>query len=344
MSPATPWSWLRPLAALAAIGLGVLGLSTARACADEERALGSVRWSSEAAQAGRRLAARWPDVVSDVSQQLGLSPSLEGAEVVVVRGYEELCRQARVEAPLWAAAVTVGGQRIVLRDDVPTSVRATLEETLRHEAVHLIWARAAGPRAHRLPRWFEEGLAETVGGGVSVSAGARVEVAAALGRLLEFANLERAFPTAPEQADLAYQQSRRWVEHLVARKGWAGVREVLANVLAGPSDVPPSEALSRALRSATLHDLGEWHGEWQLTLRERGGRWWLWLLTDLGGVLLALLAVLGAALFATVRRRRRRQMASLPDEPDGSDAGHGAGPSQPLAFGGPDPEEPRGRP
>lgn len=324
--------------ALGALVLGLFGVGPAGARA-EEREVGVVRWSPEAAQAGRRLAAAWPDVVRDVSQRLGLPASLEGAEVVVVRGYEELCRQARVEAPLWAAGVTVGGQRIVLREDVPTSVRATLEETLRHEAVHLLWARAAGPRAHRLPRWFEEGLAEAVGGGVSVSAGARVEVAAALGRLLEWADLERGFPAAPEQADLAYQQSRRWVEHFVARMGWGGVREVLASVLADTSPLAPNEALSRALRAVTLHDLGEWHGEWQLTLRERRGRWWLWLLTDLGGVLLAMLAVLGAALFASVRRRRRRQMASLPDEPDGSGAGQGGAPGLPPTLGGTDPEQ-----
>ncbi len=308
------------------LGLVVAVLLGAVPAAAEERPTGAVRWEAEAESAGRFVAERWPAVVADVQHRLGLAPPLEGVEVVVVRGLERLRAQARAAVPAWAAAVTVSGTRIVLRADVPDTARATLEETLRHEAVHLIWARAASSTGARLPRWFEEGLAEAVGGGVSVSAGARFEVAAGLGALLPFDQLEERFPEGPQQADLAYQQSRRWVEYLVGRAGWPAVRDVLGRVREAGRRAEPAGALSSALREATLHDLGEWHADWQLTLRERQSRWWLWLVTDVGGVVLALLALLAALSFARLRRQRRRQVEALPDDEPGGGGPDAASP------------------
>lgn len=296
--------------------------------AEPPRDLGRVTWEDDAAGAGRRLAAQWPQIVADVEQQLGLSAPLEGAEVVVVRGLARLRERARADVPEWAAGVTVGGQRVVLRADAPDSTRASLEQTLRHEAVHLVWARRAGPRARALPRWFEEGLAERIGGGITVIAGARFEIAAAHDRLLRFEDLAHAFPADAERADLAYQQSQRFVAHLIEHAGWRSVRATLTALLEQEGPVEPSVALDAALRASTVQDLGAWIAAWRHSLLERRSRWWLWLFTDLGGVLLAVLAVLAAGLFAGLRRRRRRQIAALPDEPE---------PRTPAGPSGPEP-------
>jgi hypothetical protein len=280
-----------------------------------------VRWDPDARDAGARVKARWPFVRREVAAQLGFDADLGGAEVIVVRGEERLRQVARVAAPAWAAAVTVGGQRIVIRADLPATARADLEATLRHECVHLLWARRAGPRRRVLPLWFEEGVAEHVGGGISVAAGARLDVATGTGSLLSFDDLVSIWPARPEDADLAYQQSRRWVEVLVDRAGWPGLRRVFERALApAPDGEAPAATFDRALREATDHPLSDWHAEWRRALDERRGKWWLWFLSDLGGLLWALAALVSVGLFFVLRRRRRRQIESLPDDP-GPEAG-----------------------
>lgn len=289
----------------------------ARSAAAEPPAAGEalVRWEPEAADGGPRVAQRWPHIHRAVAARLGFDADLGGAEVVVVRGLERLRAVARFDAPEWAAGVTVGSQRIVVRLDVPVRSKADLEATLRHECVHLLWARRAGVMRREVPLWFEEGVAEHVGGAASLDGGARIEIAAGTGRLLAFESLERAWPTGPWEADLAYQQARRWVEIVADRAGEASLGRIFTGALAPADPSDPAPAFDRALRAATGHPLSDWHADWRLALDERRGRWWLWLVEDLGSVLWALLAVGSAAAYVLVLRgRRRRQIAALPDD------------------------------
>lgn len=300
---------------------GVLGGVGASAAPAGARDVGRVLWDDDVRGTGGRLAALWPGIVEQAEAQLGVTADLTGAEVIVVSSLARLRERARADVPGWAAGVTVGGQRVVLRTDTPSTLRASLEQTLRHEAVHLVWARHAGLRARRLPRWFEEGLAELIGGGVTVDAGARFEVAAAHDRLLEFRDLAGGFPADAYDADLAYQQSQRLVGFVVQEAGWPAVRATLAALLRqdGPASQPgdpPDRALDLALREATGRDLGAWTAAWRHSLLERRSRWWLWLVSDVGGVVMLGMALLGLALFTRVRRRRRRQIEALPDEPE----------------------------
>lgn len=312
------------VAAGLALLVGVAGLP--RAAADGAAAAPAgpaatpavqMAWDDDAREAGERVAARWPGIVADVQERLGLEPSLAGAELHVVRGPQRLRELARAAAPEWAAGITVGGWRVVVRVDGPQGAPLRLASTLRHEAVHLVWARAAGVHARRLPRWFEEGLAEEVGGEPSVLLGeARLELALARGEELSFRSLDGTWPADMLQADLAYKQARRWVALFLAREGWDGARRLLAHVRDDGEAASPEEALDRALRAVTGNGLSDWHADWRIAIeRERPG-WWLWLLQDLGGVLLSLLA-LGCALgYASLRRRRRRAIEALPDDAD----------------------------
>jgi hypothetical protein len=275
-----------------------------------------IRWEPDAADAGERVARRWAEVHRDVALRLGFDADLAGAEVVVVRGLERMRAAARAAVPEWAAAVTVGGQRIVVRADAPATSRSDLEATLRHECVHLLWARHAGPRRRTVPLWFEEGVAEHVGGSVSVAAGVRLDVAAGTGALLPFERLEHTWPARAEDADLAYQQARRWVDVLVARAGWAALARVFERALATPPEGEPAGgAFDRALREATDHPRSDWDAEWRKALAERRGKWWLWFLGDFDGLLWFVVALVSAGAFFFVRRRRRRQIEALPDEP-----------------------------
>lgn len=234
----------------------------------------------------------------------------------MVGDLERMRAVARVSVAPWAAGVTVAGLRVVVRVDGASTER-DLEGTLRHEAVHLVWARHAARRTRRLPLWFEEGLAEEVGGVVSVVTGARLDVAAGTGALLDFTTLERAWPAHSTEAGLAYLQSRSWVQHLLARVGWERVRSVLARLVAdAAADADLGlNAFDRALLQATDHAASDWHADWRTALQQRSSDWWLWFLEDLDGALWALVALVCGLTYFALRRRRRREIEALPDEP-----------------------------
>jgi len=274
-----------------------------------------VRWDDDAGDAGRWVAQRWEGLLAEARGRLGVDPDLSGAEVFVVRGPERLRTAARVGAPEWAGGVTVAGQRVVVRVDGAQGELVRLIATLRHEAVHLLWARHAGAAARRLPLWFEEGLAEEIGGAPSVLAGARLDVALGTGQLLDFETLERLWPTDAYAADLAYQQSRRWIGLLIARQGWSVVPALLARVREEAEASTPTQALDRALRLVTGHPLSDWHADWRIALEERRDRWWLWFFVDLDGLVWTFIALVCAGSFFVLRRRRRRAIDALPDGP-----------------------------
>jgi hypothetical protein len=285
------------------------------ASADEPRLVPEVRWDEDAAAAGRRVAAAWPAALARAEAVVGAQPELAGVEVRVVRGLPRMREAARAQVPAWAAGVTVGGARIVVRADPEQGATADLEATLRHEALHLVWARAAGPLVRTVPLWFEEGLAEHVGGAVTIAAGARLDVAAGTGGLLAFEQIERAWPREAADADLAYQQSRRWIDLLVERRGADAPGAVLRRTLALAREVGAEAAFDKALLEVTLHPVSDWHADWRTSLVSASGDWWLWFFTDLGGALLAALAVVCGATYWALKRRRRRQIEALPDDP-----------------------------
>lgn len=274
-----------------------------------------VRWDDDVGATGPWVAERWEGLLGEARERLGVAPDLSGAELFIVRGPERLRAAARVAAPDWAGGVTVSGQRIVVRVDGRQGERPQLLSTLRHEAVHLLWARHAGAAARRLPLWFEEGLAEEVGGMASVLAGARLDVALGTDTLLDFETIELRWPAEAFAADLAYQQSRRWVALLTTRETWAVVPKILAHVRADTESKTPAQALNAALRATTGHPLSDWHADWRLALEERRDRWWLWFFVDLDGLVWTFIALVCAGAFFVLRRRRRRAIAALDDDP-----------------------------
>lgn len=311
---------MRPLPLPLALLLLLGGpLSAGRARADEDASSVVVQWDDDVAAAGRRVLAAWPAALARAVSVVGAQPDLAGIQVRVVRGLARVREVARAQVPAWAAGVTVGGSRIVMRADPEQGASADLEATLRHEALHLVWARTAGPLTRCVPLWFEEGLAEHVGGGVTITAGARLSVAAGTGGLLDFDRIATSWPREAREADLAYQQSRRWIEVLVQQSGAQAPANVLRRALAFARSGAAEAAFERALLDVTLHPLSDWHADWRGSLEEQGGRWWLWFVTDLGAVLLAALALVCAAAYWGLRRLRRRQIEALPDDPPRDD-------------------------
>ena len=276
-----------------------------------------VRWDAGLDDLGRQAAAVLPGVREEVARRLGWAYEGPSVDVAIVSGHDRMCEEARVHLPTWAVGAALPAQaRIVIRSDLlAAGYGGGIQPVLRHEWVHLSWGWRAGPHRRLLPLWVEEGLAEEVGGAVSVDAGAALDWAAAFHRLLVFEDLRSAFPEDARGADLAYKQSRSWVRYVTGRVGWEAFRGVLEDLAAGRGGETPGEAFATALRVRTGEALGSWHVAWRVALEEEASPWYQLLLRDFHGALIAGLAVVGAGAFVLVRRRRRRQLAQLPDEP-----------------------------
>ena len=202
--------------------------------------------------------------------------------------------------------------------------RPQLETVLRHEWVHLAWWRRAGLRSRLLPRWFEEGLAEDIGGGASLDGGSELEIAAAFDHLLSFGSMTEAWPTIEYEAALAYRQSQSFVVWLGKEVGWPVMRELLEHVADGQipegafENEPPFDAWVEKL---TGRKLAFWIPPWRDHVVESSRPWYHLFLRDLWGTLWMALALVAAIAYWFIRRRRRKQIEALPDEGGPGDVG-----------------------
>jgi hypothetical protein len=270
---------------------------------------------------GARIARQVPVIRAQVEERLGFAFPGGPAEVVVISGLERMRAEAGVGVPDWAAGVTVGSRsRIVLRADLlrDEGLVQSTTTTLRHEWVHLAWSRRAGLRARRLPLWVEEGLAEVVGGGITVDGGMRLDFAVAFGKLIPEAEIATSWPLDAARAALAYRQGRSWVQFFVEQNGWDDLQRILGDLADGKGESdslaagPPFEELVFAHTGSTH---SHWVRRWRLHLEETAAPWFHLLLRDFTGTIFLVIAVIGGIAFFFVRRRRRRQIDELPDDP-----------------------------
>lgn len=280
-----------------------------------------VRWDGGLDTIGERVTRQIPIVRAQVEQQLGFPFPGGPADVIVISGLERMRAETGVGVPDWAAGVTVGSRsRIVLRADLlrPEGLVQSTVTTLRHEWVHLAWSRRAGARTRRLPLWAEEGLAELIGGGVTVDGGVRLDFAAAFGRLIPMTEIGRHWPAEAARAALAYRQGRSWVQYFVEKNGWGRLQGILTDLAEGKGESEslaagsPFEELVFAHTEATL---SHWISAWKTYLEETAAPWFQLLLRDFTGTIFLVVAVIGGVAYFFVRRRRRRQMSELPDDP-----------------------------
>ncbi len=246
------------------------------------------------------LEERLPVLIREVETRLGQ----ESGRVILVqlartdREFEELAGTL----PEWVAAVAMpGSSTLVVRLSAMHPERGTgLSPILRHELVHLILPERL--RGARVPQWFEEGLAQVVGGRLNRTDLDRVYMAAAMSRLIPFAEIEERFPRDGDRAALAYAQGESMVAFLIEEYGLA--RLLTAVEKRGSFHGAISLELSGDMKLITAR--------WKESLKERP--WWLVILS---GAFLPLLFFVAAllAVAAIIRSRLvgRKVYKSLPD-------------------------------
>jgi hypothetical protein len=279
---------------------------------------GRVRWDDGLESLGRQAARALPAVREEVGRRLGWPYAGPDVEVVVVSGLDRMQEEAHAAIPEWAVGVALSSRALILirADLLHRGFGSGVVPVLRHEWVHLAWGHRAGVNRRLLPLWAEEGLAEDIGGGVSIDLGSTLDLAVVFDRLLDFRGLEERFPRSPARAALAYRQSESWIQYVAERAGWPPLQAVLAELAAGEASgaaFPEESPFEQAVRIQTGRSVGEWQAGWRVALEERATPWFHLLLRDFQGTLLLALALVGAVAFFFVVRRRRRQIARLPD-------------------------------
>lgn len=269
---------------------------------------------------GARVRQLVPGIQDEVEARMGLRPRARPARIVIVNGVTRVREVTGAKVPEWAAGVCVAGRDlIVLRADriLPERPSQSFATVLRHEWVHLTWRRAAGQYAADLPLWFEEGLAEEIGGGHSVDLGARLDLATVFNNLIPFEEIARAWPPGALRAALAYEQGRSFVRFLAKEEGWPFVTRFLRDMAEGKEQAGRPEYRS-AFDQLIYHHTGKgwsyWEALWRESAEEAARPWWHLFGRDIFTTLMLAVGVFGLFTFWWFRRRRRREIEALPDD------------------------------
>lgn len=142
-------------------------------------------------------------------------------------------------------------------------------DTLSHELTHLI---IGGASKNTVPIWLHEGIAKfaesawrgEAGDGLSTDQQIALREAAKKGKLIPFEKMHPSMAKlkSQEETSLAFSEVFTFIEFLVERKGWEGMRAVLARMSTGESD----EQAIEAVHGKSLKKLSE---EWMKTLKTR---------------------------------------------------------------------------
>ena len=142
-------------------------------------------------------------------------------------------------------------------------------DTLAHELTHLL---IGGASKNTVPIWLHEGIAkfaETAwrgepGLGMSEEQQKRLRAAAEQNKLIPFEKMHPSMAKLPtqEQSSLAFAEVFTFIEYLVAKKGWAGIRGVMAELSKGASD-------KEAIRKVYGEPLKRLARRWMRTLKTR---------------------------------------------------------------------------
>lgn len=249
---------------------------------------------------------RVPELIEEVRRDLG-SPEPGEIEVELAATNRQF-QEWSGGAPSWAAAVALP-QKATLVVRLPalgplTGTDAT--SVLRHELVHLLLPRRIGWGVH-LPRWFEEGLAQVVGGRLFRLDLELLPATKATGGLFPLAALDDHFPREASGASLAYAEGESAVRFLLSKGG----RSTFSRFLDRIRDTRSFDAALLGVYGYTPKRLDR---AWQKWLSEKSQPWWLTILSaaTIPFVLfVASLLVIGAWLRA--RRRSRGIYESLPE-------------------------------
>jgi hypothetical protein len=306
--PSSRWGRVRALVSAVLVAL-VLSLFAPLAHASTGRAEGfsveqatsthtigrvTLRFEPDLADEAAMLAANIPAWWSEIERPLARDVD----DTLTITFVDHAGRVAEATGmPHWVAGVARSetGDIVIARHG-PDGARTDLENLLKHEMAHVVLHRASG--GADVPRWFHEGIAETMAGGISLSRAQTLASAVFGPGVPDLDRLEENFhgDDGPEVA-VAYAAARDFVEFLRAQGGDDGVklRQTMSELRRG---VPFETAVAHAFGKPLVELVSVWRGGLP-------GRFVWYPLIAGGGMPLAL--VFPLVVIAWVRRRRAVQ-------------------------------------
>jgi len=187
----------------------------------------------------------------------------------------------------------------------------SLRNTFKHELCHLLLHQHI--KDELLPRWLDEGVAQWASDGagdiVLDQKRSLLNRAALNGRFIPLHSLTEGFPRRDQDLILAYEESKSFIDYLIAKSGREGVLKVLEGIKGGEKI---EDAVLRSC-AVSLYDLEK---GWQHALRKRM-TWFTYLSYHLYEILFALAALI--TIYASIRLmlKKRRLMKDEMEEMDG---------------------------
>lgn len=124
---------------------------------------------------------------------------------------------------------------IVIDTSKMTTHPFSLAITLKHELAHLLLHHQI--ESKKLPKWFDEGIAQWVSGGIAEILMRRddriLRKASLSGKLIPLDELTRTFPQEETRLLLAYEESKNFIEYIEQEFGVNGLRQVLTHLKDG---------------------------------------------------------------------------------------------------------------
>jgi hypothetical protein len=235
-------------------------------------------------------------VKAELVDALG-QPVLERVEVRIALTTADMAHLAPVSSPPpeYASGVAYNGMHFVLISMLqPRGAEAVdIEETFRHEMAHVALEDAVG--GHHVPVWFNEGLAITLSNEIAWARRDTLMKATWQGTLIPLSDLDRSFPRDNHEVSVAYAQAADFMQFLRRREDRARFVSMIERVKDG-------QAFDRAITDAYGSDLRKLEFQWRSELERRFS-----IIPALTGGGLIWVVVIGALVFAYVRRRRRSQ-------------------------------------
>jgi hypothetical protein len=272
----------------------------AQGAADGRQELVLVREEGLEVQA-RQLEQMYPEVRRNLESALGWE--LRRPPQVVLTADRETFEKMS-GSPLVSAIAVPRQQTIVMLLSAATST-SVMRETLEHELCHLVLHDHISQK--RLPKWLDEGICQWVSGSLG-------EILAGQGLVTAGINLSRhpipleqlaeSFPGEKRLLVQAYEESRLFVDFLVARYGKNGLIRLLEHLKEG-------EAVDDAALKAFSSSLESLQTEWLRELQDRN-LWLLWFSQYLYEILFFLAALL--TVLAAVRLMIRKRTYDPDDE------------------------------
>jgi hypothetical protein len=255
-----------------------------------------------------QIAEMSPAIIRSLENKLGLPFDLQPTVVPA----PDRTAFRRLGGREWFTAFALPRRQLVVLDLSRLEKRSgDLYATLKHEFAHLVLHQAID--SQRLPRWLDEGVAQWASDGLSeylpASQRSLLPQVASAGRLPYLEELSVQFPANHQGRQLAYEQSRSFVNYLVRRFGEDALPVMLQSLAAGAA---PWEAFQEAFGV----DLDATEDDWRAGLRSPVS-WVANLAGHIYGLLFFLAAVATVGAYLRFRHRHRHYRAGEEDDPDG---------------------------